>query len=272
MPSASQKIFNSHVAQWESYVQAPLGAIRQELTCFVLATYLPKTHKIKKVLDAGCGLGDAAELWLERGCQVYLCDFAPAMLARAREGLLLAHPEWESRLHFVEAPVQDLPDRFAPGFFDLILCHTLLEYVKDAQATVRQLVGLLRKDGFFSCTAANRFSEPWHLALRNLNPRKAAGALEGGISPAKLFQNMPRRSFSPAEAVKLLAQSGLTSCEELGIRIFADYLPEEKLREAKFFHKVIELERRALDKDPYRHLARYIHIIARKGNRRLKRG
>lgn len=270
MHSSNQKLFNSHVAKWECYIQSPLGAIRQELTRFVLATYLPATPKITRILDAGCGLGDATQLWLERGCQVFLCDFAPAMLAAARERLLNRHPEWDSRLHFVEAPVKDLPNRFAPGFFDLILCHTLLEYVEDAQATVDQLAGLLRRDRFFSCMVANRFSEAWHLALRDQNPEGAEAALQKGVFSAKLFQNMPKRSFSLAELTKLLARSRLTSFEEFGIRIFADFFPAEKLQETKFFRKVIKLERRALDKDPYRHLARYIHIIARKGDSRVK--
>ncbi|MGE5253989.1 MAG: methyltransferase domain-containing protein [Planctomycetaceae bacterium] len=264
MDSVSRKIFDSHVAEWGSYVRSPLGAIRQELTRFVLATYLPEGDEIKRVLDAGCGLGEMARSWLEKGCQVYLCDFAPAMLAAARESLLAGHSEWTSLLRCVESHVEELPRRFDPGFFDLIFCHTLLEYVEDPQATIRQLAGLLRVGGFFSCVIANRFSEAWHLAVRAHDPEEAAAALERGVFSSRLFQNMPQTAFSSEEVVNLLARSSLKSCGEFGLRIFADFFPAEQLQEADFFRKVIELEHRALSKDPFRQLARYIQVLARK--------
>jgi hypothetical protein len=89
-------------------------------------------------------------------------------------------------------------------------------------------------------------------------------ALERAVFSAGLFQNMPKRTFSSKEVVNLLAQSGLQSCGEFGLRIFTDFFPAEKLQEAEFFRKVIELERRALSRDPFRLLARYIQVLARK--------
>ncbi len=262
--NSNQKVFDNHVAEWRSYVQSPLGVIRQELTRYVLANYMLKDPRIERVLDAGCGLGDSAGLWLDRGCEVFLCDYAPAMVGAAREILQGEYGEGNHRLHFIEAPVQDLAGRFDSDFFDLILCHTLLEYAEDPRTVVNDLVPLLRPAGFFSCMVTNRFSEAFQLALRDKDPVRAAEALEEKVFTAGVFQNMRRRAFSFEEVEQILVGSGLISVGKFGVRIFADFFSKE-LQDGECFAKVLDLERRALDKEPYRQMARYLLVIAQKG-------
>lgn len=264
MNSVMKKSFNEHVSQWQAYVESPLGAIRQKLVRFVLEKYVTEIGKFNSILDAGCGLADTAVLWLKRDCQLFLCDYAPAMLDVARENLLSRYPEREGQLHFIETPVEELTERFEPDMFDLILCHTLLEYTNNAQDTLDSLSVLLKSGGLFSCMVVNCYSEAWQLAIRKHDPVKATAVLEKKLFSAGLFQDVRKRTFSFAEVREMLNRSGFQSIGEFGLRIFSDFYPEEKLKEQNFYNEVIELERQAIDKDPYRQMCRYIHIIARK--------
>jgi hypothetical protein len=51
---------------------------------------------------------------------------------------------------------------------------------------------------------------------------------------------------------------------EYGVRIFADYLPAEKLDNPEFFARLLELETAAGTLHPYRLIARYTQLLGRK--------
>jgi hypothetical protein len=51
---------------------------------------------------------------------------------------------------------------------------------------------------------------------------------------------------------------------EYGIRIFADYLPPEKLADPEFFARLLELETVASILHPYKLIARYTQLLGRK--------
>jgi len=61
-----------------------------------------------------------------------------------------------------------------------------------------------------------------------------------------------------------MAQAGLEMLAEYGVRIFADYLPVEKLADPEFFARLLELEMAAATLHPYRLIARYIQLLGRK--------
>lgn len=95
------------------------------------------------VLDAGCGDGInmiglrriAAAQRLD--ITVVGVDYNPVRLARARSA------DTEARLH--RAALSQLP--FASGSFDAILCNHVLEHVPELQASLLELVRVLRRGG-----------------------------------------------------------------------------------------------------------------------------
>jgi ubiquinone/menaquinone biosynthesis C-methylase UbiE len=239
--------------------------MRRELTLLILKGCLKEQDgAIKKVLDVGCGLADTAELWLEKNCELFLCDYAPAMLDAARESLHERFFGKKALMHFVEAPAQKLRELFEPGFFDVVLCHTLLEYVDDDGSTVNSLADLLRTGGILSCMVVNSRSESVRAAILKQDPAGAAAALCKKVFSAGLFNNIKKRTFSFEELEEIVADAGLQSIGEFGIRIFSDFYAAEKLKEQDFYGKALELEHLAMDKDPYRRMGRYIHVLARK--------
>jgi hypothetical protein len=51
---------------------------------------------------------------------------------------------------------------------------------------------------------------------------------------------------------------------EYGVRIFADYLPVEKLADPEFFARLLELEAVTGTQYPYKLIARYTHLLGEK--------
>jgi S-adenosylmethionine-dependent methyltransferase len=265
MSASAQKAFNDRVPEWRSYLESPLGSMRKELTLHVLERCLKEqAGKIKKVLDVGCGLADTAELWLGMSCDLFLCDYAPAMLGAARELLNERFSEKKDLMHSIEAPAQRLGDFFEPGFFDVVLCHTMLEYVDDARNTVDGLVDLLRADGILSCMVVNSHSESIRTSILKQDPAGAAAALGQKVFSAGLFNNIKKRTFSFEELEDIVICEGMRNIGEFGIRIFSDFYATEKLKDREFYRKAFELERIAMGEDPYRRIGRYIHLLSRK--------
>ena len=61
-----------------------------------------------------------------------------------------------------------------------------------------------------------------------------------------------------------MVRVGLELMAEYGVRIFADYVPAEKLADPEFYARLLELELEAGSISPYKLIARYNQLLARK--------
>jgi S-adenosylmethionine-dependent methyltransferase len=255
--------FDAKAEAWEDYTITPLGRLRQELTLRHLAQHLGPLTSSLKVLDAGGGTGGYALPLAEQGHQICLLDFSAQMLAIAQRKAEQLDPSLLGRIVFCHAPVEEIPRLFPPDHFDLILCHTLLEYVSEPWEVLRTLITVLRLSGLISLLFANPYADPLRWALTRGDLEKARLALCEQVSSADLF-GLPRRTF-PAEMVQeTMDQAGVEMLAEYGVRIFADYLADEKLADPGFFARLLELETIAGTLYPYRLIARYIQLLGRK--------
>jgi ubiquinone/menaquinone biosynthesis C-methylase UbiE len=216
-----------------------------------------------KVLDAGGGTGSYALPLAQQGYYVCLLDFSAQMLAIARQKVEQLDPSLLERIDFCHAPVEETRRLFSPGHFDLILCHTLLEYVSEPQKVLQALTIVLRLGGLISLLFANPYADALRWALTRGDLEKARLALREGVSSADLF-GLPRRTFPAAVVQEAMAQAGVEMVAEYGVRIFADYLPVEKLADPEFFGRLLELETVAGTLHPYRLVARYTQLLGRK--------
>jgi S-adenosylmethionine-dependent methyltransferase len=241
----------------------PLGRLRQELTLRYLGQHLGSLARSLKVLDAGGGTGSYALPLAQQGHQVCLLDFSAQMLAIAQRKAEQLDPSLLGRMDFCHAPVEEISRLFPPDHFDLILCHTLLEYVSEPWEVLRALTIMLRPGGLISLLLVNPYADPLRWALTRGDLEKARLALCEQVSPADLF-GLPRRTF-PAEVVQeTMNQARVEMVAEYGVRIFADYLADEKLADPEFFSLLLELEAVAGTLYPYRLIARYTYLLGRK--------
>ncbi len=258
--------FSAGAEDWAGYNRQTLGRIRHEVTWRNLAPYLPdlaRTEDPPRVLDAGGGSGELALRLARRGFRVWLLDYAPAMLDQARHAARSLPDEAQARLTFCLQPAAEVGNTFAPGFFHVITCHTLVEYLLQPEATLRELASLLGDGGLLSLTFVNRHAEVLRQVWSRGDPAGALARLEDGLFCARLF-DVPGRAYTAEEVSAWLPPLGLTVTAILGVRAFADQVPPEQLNDSAFLDALLQLESAVAQLDPYRQMARYVHLLARK--------
>ena len=236
--------FDAKAEDWEDYTSTPLGQLRQVLTLRYLAQHLESLPRNLRVLDAGGGTGSYAIPLAAQGHRVCLLDFSAQMLAIARRQAEQLDSSLMERMDFCCATVEEIPDLFSLNRFDLVLCHTLLEYVLGPHEVLRILTTVLRPRGLISLLFANPYADALRWVLAKGDLEKARLALRERVSSADLF-GLPRRTFPTEVVQEAMAQAGVEMLAEYGVRIFADYLPAEKLADPEFFARLLELADRA---------------------------
>lgn len=100
----------------------------------------------RRILDIGCGTGNASLACAERGARVVGIDISAEMLEVARQKAKIAG--LEGRVELFELGVAEIPGRIEPGFDAAIACLTFSELTMDEQSyTLSAVHELLRKGG-----------------------------------------------------------------------------------------------------------------------------
>ena len=156
-----------------------------------------------RVLDVGCGPGHLARLLALRGCCVTGVDRGWRLLRIARR--------WAARegaaVEFRQAAANQLP--FPDGAFDFTLATTVLYFVADAEAVLREMVRVTRPGGAVATLDPHAsMSVPAvheYCRLQNLNSKDTRKLLAWAAA-AEL-----NRRFEESELRGLLESAGVTN-------------------------------------------------------------
>jgi ubiquinone/menaquinone biosynthesis C-methylase UbiE len=139
-----KQLFDGKAATW-SAKYAPNGRLADRLTRLAnaLSYQVPAG---RRVLDLGCGTGDLAIKAAACGFVVTACDISAAMLQRAVSADVQGLVDWVQL-----SPVwRRLP--FEDQSLDAVLASSVLEYVEDPAAILREAARVLRPGGLVLCT------------------------------------------------------------------------------------------------------------------------
>lgn len=131
--------------------------LRENSFLKILKNYLKSSNQ--KILDAGCGTGLFSRYL---PLNSYAVDLNPRNLEKAKK--------YAQHINFIEADLEQLP--FAENFFSLIIATEVIEHFPSPQKFLKEMLRVLRPDGFIIGTVPNR-SFIWRLRfLSSTRPRE----------------------------------------------------------------------------------------------------
>jgi hypothetical protein len=177
------------------------------------------------IVDAGGGTGGFAVPLASLGHQVTVVDPSPDSLAAAQRRAA----EQNVPLRAVQGDAADLAAVAGEKGADLVLCHSVLEYVDSPAAAMDAIASVLRPGGAVSVLVASAVAAVIHRALAGRFDdarRLLAGIGAGSTSAADGGPVLTRtRRFTLAGVTGLIEDAGLRPGAALGVRVFTDLVP-----------------------------------------------
>jgi SAM-dependent methyltransferase len=208
------------------------------------------------VVDAGGGTGGFAVPLASLGHRVTVVDPSPDSLAAAQRRAAEAGVP----LRAVQGDVSDLASAAGPSGADLVLCHSVLEYVESPEAAMTAVAGILRPGGAVSVLAASAVAAVIHrvLAGRFDEARRLIAATGDRDDPG--LGMLPRRFTLPA-VTGLIEKAGLRPGPGHGVRVFTDLVPSMLTGgEPGAAGALLALEEAASEHPAFRGMATQIHV------------
>lgn len=233
------------------------GEIRLAILIRDLTNILPMISadfKQINVLDLGGGAGQMAIFLANLGCKVCLVDSSQELLNKAKENaknLQINNITFVNQDIFVFAKENN-------QFFDLVLCHAVLEWVEDGEELLQLCVGKIKNNGYFSLLTYNKnalfFAQHvfgnFDYLDQNLITKK----------PAKLTPKYPRDLKFLFNQINNI---NLKIVKQSNIRCFYDYMKKADA-DRHSNNRIIEYEINLSDQLEYQSVARYLHFLLQK--------
>ncbi len=216
-------------------------------------------REVLDVLDAGGGTGGFAVPIATLGHAVTVVE--PSLDSLAALERRAAEAGVTSRIRPVQGEAADLLDVVGDEGADLVLCHSVLEYVDDPRAAITAIGRTARVGGAVSVLAPNRTATVLHRALAGHfdDARHVLTDPDGRWGDK---DPLPRRFARPA-IVELLEAAGLAVSAIHGVRVFADLVPGALVDgEPEAIDALLALEAATVEHAALRDVATQLHLLA----------
>lgn len=216
------------------------------------------------VVDVGGGTGGFAVPLAGLGHAVTVVDPSPDSLAAAQRRAAEAGVP----LRAVQGDVSDLAAVAGEACADLVLCHSVLEYVDSPGAAMTAVASLLRPGGVVSVVAASAVAAVIHRVLSGrfdeARQMIAAASMPGQSAgdPATGDPGAPPHRFTLAAVTELVEKAGLRAGSGHGLRVFTDLVPSMfTATDPGAASALAALEEAAAAHPDFRGMATQLHVL-----------
>lgn len=207
-----------------------------------------------RVLDVGLGRGAQARRLARAGHEVTGYTSDPDLLALAEEVLAEEPQDLRKRVRLVPGDSRNTGAHFAPGSFDVVLCHHDLMEAHDPGNTLAGLARVLGRGGLLSVVVRNDDALAMHPG-RTGDWDAALAALD--------YPERAGRPFRREALATTMAGIGVPLREWYGVQVFGSEQLDPRTGEPD--EGMLAAEERAARTDPYRSVAAMLHLCGLRG-------
>lgn len=225
----------------------------------VLAARVAETGRAAlDIVDAGGGTGGFAVPFAVLGHNVTVVDPSPDSLAGARRRAA----ERNVRLTAVQGDADSLDAVAGRDAADLVICHSVLEYVDSPASAMAAIARVLRPGATVSVLAANAVAAVLQRALagKYAEASELLEATSGGCGAGGITRPGEPRRFTLAGLTTLIAGAGLKPGDAHGIRVFSGLLSAAEA-DPEAAEELLGLEDAAATHPALRDIAAHLHVV-----------
>ncbi|MDQ3870864.1 MAG: methyltransferase domain-containing protein [Chloroflexota bacterium] len=244
-------------AEWERFVahySTLRGLVRDTLVARQVQLHIAPAPA--RVVDVGGGAGHQAIRLARDGYEVTLVDPSDQMLASTRDALRAEAADIRARVRLFKGRGDEAPALLGTGQFDAVLCHGVLMHLPDPGPMVTALAGLARRGAVVSLLAKNRDALAMRAALEG-RWQEALAAFGADYDVGGL--GVPTRGDTLTRLWSLMRAAGIEPVAWYGVRVFTDHAGDRF--PGADADEILSVEWEAGRRDPYRAVARLIHVI-----------
>ena len=194
------------------------------------------------------------------GVHVTLLDSSPEMLDLANRAAREAGAG--ANIALQEGDASQAAKLFSGEFFDVILCHNVLEFVDDPHAVLGSASQVMRDSSILSILVRTQAGEVWKAAIQAGDLAAAGRSLTAEWGCESLFGGKVRL-FTPEGLNTMLRHASLEGTATRGVRVISDFLPPAISCEAEY-ERILELERELGRGPEFAAVARYAQLLVRR--------
>lgn len=227
--------------------------VRFELVTRALVEVLPPEQKI---VDVGGGFGLQAIILSRHGHTVTIVDSDEVMVQAARRLLSFEPSDVRDRVSVVHCHGENAPT-VVGSEYDLVCCHSVLMYLDEPRELIRSICSLIRLGGQVSLLSLNHDA----IAMRSGLQGSWKEACDNMVKACETnAQYAPSRKHRLTSLTDMLRSAGIVVTKWYGVGVFTDHLSDLAGTDDEI-DKICELEWLAGSRDPYRQVARSIHLL-----------
>jgi len=238
----------------------PLGKIRFENLTDDL-TQLIKEEKINSILDMGSGSAPVTLSLLHSfpDLTATLVDPSAKLLEKCKEDQKDLSIN-EGRIEYKNVGLENYtPEKK----FDLVICHAVANWTDDPFAFLDKLFSI-SQDSFISLLVGASTGKAIRFAHQGNIQDLITTINKPGSPVGSLIEAEKVRPLDPDEVIASIQKNNLRIIDKAAVRVFADYINPEILKDEFKFNQVKEAEKQARRLERYWKLGQLIHFILRK--------